>query len=71
MRKRYSKRRAQRIYDAVSDGIIDARIAVLHGALDGLNERGKERVLDKLLADLPGCAVAAYKASDLEDDGNA
>lgn len=65
IRKRFSQRRADALYRAVHARITDLRIAVLKGAVRGLNERGIEEYLYKMLVkdDLGMTVVREYKRS--------
>lgn len=63
-RKRYSKRREERLYRLVYDEIMELRIKVLRGAMmRKIGEQAQESTLYELTKDLPEKVAAEYRRS--------
>lgn len=66
-RKNYSKRRESAIYGIIHEEIMQLRIAVLKGLLNGYSDIGKEEQIDNKLLMLGDKVCAEYRKSYAKD----
>lgn len=65
-RKTYSRRREEILSRVVDKAIVDLRILILRGGMEGHNYASKERIVIRELGALPDLVTAAYRRKLVE-----